>query len=197
VLRLRDGERVVACDGAGSWRLCAVAPSGLDVLGEVVTEPEPTEPVAVWLPALKGERSEWAVQKLTELGVDEIGLLYCERAVVRLDDATAARVRARWSRVAREATCQSRRTRLPKITGPAGVAESRARGVGLCDLEGTADAESNSLAVGPEGGWGRSEAPARTRAVSLAPTVLRAETAAVAAAALLTHRRHAAARFTS
>lgn len=198
VLRCRDGERVVAFDGAGSWRVCAVAPGGLEAVGETVRDPEPTEPVAVWLPALKGERSEWAVQKLTELGVDEIGMLVCERAVVRLDDATAKRLQERWARVAREATCQSRRTRLPRITGPAGVADVRAHGVALCDLEGSAEpGPFHALAVGPEGGWGRGEAPARTCAVSLAPTVLRTETAAVAAASLLTHRRHAAARFTS
>jgi 16S rRNA (uracil1498-N3)-methyltransferase len=129
VLRLRAGERVVACDGAGSWRLCAVTDDGgLDPMSEVVIEPPPLEVVSVWLPALKGDRAEWAIAKLTELGVDEIGLLGCERASVRLDGLTIERVLSRWRRVAREAACQSPR-RAPSQSGPraAGARRSEVR----------------------------------------------------------------------
>jgi 16S rRNA (uracil1498-N3)-methyltransferase len=195
VLRLRDGERVVACDGAGAWRLCAFARGGLDPLGAVVVD-TPREPtVSVWLPAVKGERAEWAIAKLTELGVDEIGLLRCERASIRPDAEGAARVLARWRRVAREAACQSRRTRLPELLGPLDVAGVVARGAIRCDLDGElAVSAPTSLAVGPEGGWSDAERPAPAEAVSLGETVLRTETAAVASAVLLCTARHVSGR---
>jgi 16S rRNA (uracil1498-N3)-methyltransferase len=195
VLRLRDGERVVACDGAGAWRMCALVRGALDPLGAVVVEPPRVLTVSVWLPAVKGERAEWAVAKLTELGVDAIGLLRCERASVRLDAAGASRVLARWRRVAREAACQSRRTWLPEVLGPLDVAEAVARGARRCDLEGELRVDTQrSLAIGPEGGWADGERPAGPEAVSLGETVLRTETAAVAAAVLLCAARHGAGR---
>ncbi len=185
VLRLRDGERVVACDGEGGWRLCAFSRDQLEPLGEVVVEPARAPAVSVWLPAVKGERAQWAVQKLTELGVDVIGLLTCERASVRLDAAGAERVLTRWRHVAREAACQSRRTRLPECRGPIDVAGAVASGAVRCDLDGELRSDTPwSLAVGPEGGWADDERPEPAAAVSLAETVLRTETAAVAAAVL-------------
>jgi 16S rRNA (uracil1498-N3)-methyltransferase len=187
VLRLRDGERVVATDGAGSWRLCAVASGGgLEPDGPVHLEAEPDVRVRVWLPALKGDRAEWAVAKLTELGVDEIGLLACDRAVVRLDEDVAERVLARWARVAREAACQSRRVRLPELLGPGALRDAVEGGAQRCDLEGSARVEgATALAVGPEGGWSEAERSASPDAVGLTPSVLRAETAAVAAGVAL------------
>jgi 16S rRNA (uracil1498-N3)-methyltransferase len=195
VLRLRDGERVVAGDGRGGWRLCAFSRDHLEPLGEVVVDPAPRWMVSVWLPAVRGERAEWAVQKLTELGVDEIGLLACERASVRLDAAGADKVLTRWRRVAREAACQSRRTRLPECRGPVDVAGVVARGAVQCDLDGELILDApTSLAVGPEGGWANDERPEPAAAVSLAEAVLRTGTAAVAAAVLLCAARHGAGR---
>jgi 16S rRNA (uracil1498-N3)-methyltransferase len=194
-LRLRDGEHVVACDGEGAWRLCAFARQGLEPLGAIALEAPRSPAVSVWLPALKGERAEWAVAKLTELGVDEIGLLRCERATVRLDDEVAARVLARWRRVAREAACQSRRTRLPEVLGLTSVADAAAAGAVRCDLEGELAVDAQTvLAVGPEGGWSDAERPGPTQAASLGDTVLRTETAAVAAAVRLCASRHGASR---
>ncbi|HEY8081538.1 MAG TPA: RsmE family RNA methyltransferase [Acidimicrobiales bacterium] len=192
VLRLRDGERVVAVDGTGSWRLCAMLGGGLDPVGPLQFEPAPAVPVRVWLPQVKGERSEWSVAKLTELGVDEIGLLTCDRAAVRLDRSSVERVLGRWRRVAREASCQSRRVRLPDVVGPLDVAEATAGGAVRCDLDGdAAEAGVTALAVGPEGGWSDAEREA-TPWVSLGETVLRTETAAIAAGVLLLSARRGA-----
>jgi len=193
VLRLRAGEKVVASDGRGSWRLCAMIGDGsLEAASDVVTEPVATESVAVWLPALKGDRAEWAVAKLTELGVDEIGLLRCERATVRLQGAVVERVLSRWRRVAREAACQSRRTRLPELVGPLDVESAVALGAHRCDLEGESEASaSRALAVGPEGGWSEAERGTAAASVGLADGVLRSETAAVVAGAMLTASRRA------
>lgn len=193
VLRLRDGEDVVACDGSGGWRRCSwrTASGTVEAVGEIERDDEPAWLATVWLPALKGERSEWAVTKLTELGVDRIGLLVCDRAAVRLDDESAARVLARWARVAREATCQSRRTRLPELAGPSLAVDATALGAVRCDLDGedATDDEAVALLVGPEGGWSDAERAASPTSVSLSDTVLRSETAAVAAGVTLTSRR--------
>jgi 16S rRNA (uracil1498-N3)-methyltransferase len=190
VLRLKPGEPVVASDGRGSWRLCAFTGDGaLDPSGEIVAEPAPETAVSVWLPALKGERAEWAIAKLTELGVDAIGLLRCERGSVRLDAPTTDRVLARWRRVAREAACQSRRARLPEFLGPLGVEAAVAGGAVRCDLEGTATAPPSSLMVGPEGGWSESERGAPASSFGLADAVLRTETAAVVAGVVVTSSR--------
>ena len=188
VLRLRPGEAVVACDGAGSWRLCALTGDGaLEPTSEEVTEPAPIGAAAVWLPALKGDRAEWAIAKLTELGVDEIGLLRCERASVRLDGATTERVLARWRRVVREAACQSRRTRLPAVLGPLDVETAVGGGAIRCDLEGEAHVEGPcSLLVGPEGGWSEAERGSPAASLGLADSVLRTETAAVVAGVAVT-----------
>lgn len=199
VLRLRDGEAVVATDGAGGWRTCAWRKAGrggeLEALGALQRDDPPAEPVAVWLPPLKGERAEWAIAKLTELGVDVIGLLVTDRAAVRLDAGAVEPVLARWRRVAREAVCQSRRTWLPTITGPSPL--HALAGVTRCDLAAEAGVppRCTALAVGPEGGWSPAERSAGD-AASIGTFVLRTETAALVAGALLCERRrsrHAAA----
>ncbi len=64
---------------------------------------------------VKGDRPEWAVQKLTELGVDRIVPLVAARSVVRWTGDRGAAVVERWRRVAREAAMQSRRAWLPAV----------------------------------------------------------------------------------
>lgn len=196
VLRLRDGESVVACDGLGRWRLATwrasrELPGALEPAGDVELD-EPSLPaVTVWLAPVKGERAEWAVAKLTELGVDAIGLLHCDHAAVRVDHAGSDRTLERWRRVVREATCQSRRTRLPELLAPRSVADATGLGAVRCDLDGVIGLPDGvtALAVGPEGGWSDAERSLGGPTVSLADSVLRTETAAVAAGVTLTSRR--------
>jgi 16S rRNA (uracil1498-N3)-methyltransferase len=193
VLRLRADEPVIASDGVGAWRHCVVRGGDLEPTGPVRTDPPEEAPVAVWLPALKGDRAEWAVAKLTELGVDEIGLLTCARGSVRLDDAGVIRVLDRWRRVAREAASQSRRTWLPEVRGPRDVAAAVASGAARCELDGArAVGSARTLLIGPEGGWSDEERMEPDTTVSLGETVLRTETAAVAAAVLLVADRRTA-----
>ncbi|MGA1031877.1 MAG: RsmE family RNA methyltransferase, partial [Ilumatobacteraceae bacterium] len=121
VLRVRDGERVTASDGRGSWRSCAWADGGLRADGDVVTEAAPLQRVGVAFVPVKGDRNEWSVQKLTEIGIDDIVLLApTRRSVVRWTD-TDKQLR-KLSLVAREAAMQSRRVWLPRVT--AGVSLS-------------------------------------------------------------------------
>ena len=205
VLRLRPGQVVTAADGTGAWRCCAWGLGGdLEPTGEVMREPAPLPPVTVGLTVTKGERFDWAVQKLTEVGVDRILALVSARSVVRLGGEAAARRVLRWRRVAREAAVQSRRVTLPDVDGILSLSEVPAAAMPLTGVAtpamgelrpgGTALAEPGgqppslerpTLLVGPEGGWSSEERASGLPTVDLGPTVLRAETAAVTAGVLL------------
>lgn len=207
VLRLRPGERVVASDGRGRWRACRIAGSVgpgagasapaapgrvlLEADGPVHDDVEPPSPVTVAFAPVKGDRPEWVVQKLTELGVDRIVVLRTARSVVRWDGGRAERALERLGRVAREAAAQSRRSRLPSVQGVWSLGQLgdalAPEPVALADPGGGELPHAlRALAVGPEGGWEDAErSGAGLPSVGLGPTVLRAETAAVAAGTLL------------
>ena len=200
VLRVRPGETVTVSDGRGGFRPCSfVAGGGLEPVGEVERSSPLAPSIGVGFALVKGEKPEWIVQKLTECGVDRIVPFVGERSVVRWDEAKAARNLDRLRRVAVEAAMQSRRRWLPVVeplqsfetalvTGP---------GVALADADGAPpDLDvASTLLVGPEGGWSDAErASAGGRFVRFGPTVLRAETAAIAAGVVLSGLRDGALR---
>jgi 16S rRNA (uracil1498-N3)-methyltransferase len=209
VRRLQPGERVTAADGYGRWRSYVIAAAREGVLDLRATSEleheSPLEPGLVVAPSLtKGDRPELVVQKLTELGVDRIVLVEAERSVVHWDERRAASSLTRLARVAREAGAQSRRARLPVVDGPVAPVDLVDHpGLVVADPVGvTADAlllpagGSGSrgewlVAVGPEGGFTEREQQQFAAAPRLAvgPFVLRAETAAIGAAAALAGRR--------
>ncbi len=192
VLRLRSGEAVSVADGRGGWRRCAYRAGGLEPVGEVVFPPEPTVVVTVGFALTKGDRPEWAVQKLTELGVDRIVPMVTARSVVRWEAGRAERHLGRLRAVARQAAMQSRRLRLPDIDAVRSPSDLLAPGCSPGDGVALAvpGGDGPSLAqptvlVGPEGGWSPEEEAASPHRLGLAPGVLRTETAAVVAGAYL------------
>jgi 16S rRNA (uracil1498-N3)-methyltransferase len=215
VLRLQTGATIAVADGAGSFRLCALSagptrPGGNEApehptvakrrVREVSLEPsgaitcfrnEP--PLTVAFALTKGDRPEWTVQKLTELGIDSIRPIITERTVVRLDDDAAKRRGDRFRRIAREAASQCRRPKLPDVADPVSFFEllSCHRGaVVLAEPGGPPIAPTATfVAVGPEGGWSPAELESGCSLVGLGQTVLRSETAAIAAGVLLSIRR--------
>ena len=76
VLRTRDGDEITVCDGAGRWRSARFG-DAVEPTGEIVTVPRATPPITIVFAPVKGDRPEWVVQKLTELGVDTIVPLPC------------------------------------------------------------------------------------------------------------------------
>ena len=208
VLRLEPGSVITLLDGSG-----AAFPTRIDSLdaanatGRVLTKQlvrsEPGVQLTLYQCVLKRERFEWVLQKGTELGVSRFVPVISSRTVVR----PAARLLSkyeRWSAIVREAAEQSRRGLLPTIEEPllwpqalehgAGLrlmAWEEARAGGSTLPPGTANASRLSLLVGPEGGISCEEAVAATERgwlpFSLGPRILRAETAAVAAAAIVLH----------
>ena len=210
VLRLRPGEEVGATDGQGWYVLCVYGGKGrLTAVGEPVFTPRATPALTVGFVPVKGDKPEWTVQKLAELGVDRIVVLRSDRSVVRWDGDRAEGHLGRLRRVVRGAVMQSRQVWMPVVegvtpvksaVGPAvgsvsgGGSASGGGGVGVADMGGgPLPADVHTVVVGPEGGWSAEEreafAVSGAAVVSLGPTVLRAETAAVAAGVLLTARR--------
>ncbi|MGH9007139.1 MAG: RsmE family RNA methyltransferase [Acidimicrobiales bacterium] len=194
VLRLGVGECVVAADGRGRSVICRFTGTGslLEPDGPATRTERPTPLLTVAFAPVKGDRPDWVVQKLTELGVDRIVPLVTERAVVRWSGGRADKAVERLRKVAREAAAQSRRAWLPQVAEPVALGALRdgllRAGVGLALAERGGKAPSldwPAIAVGPEGGWGDTERGLGLPPVGLGDTVLRAETAAVAAAALL------------
>jgi 16S rRNA (uracil1498-N3)-methyltransferase len=204
VLRLRAGEVVIAADGAGSYVPCVIreglggsrgkgraaasSPEVLDVIGSARSVgQESSRCVAFAVP--KGERAEWTVQKLTEIGIDHIAPLLTDRTVVRLSEGEALRRAERFRRIAREAGAQSRRLYLPIVAVPTTMATL----LGATDGEvaiaepggGPITASMHTVLVGPEGGWSERELDELPIRVGLGSGVLRAETAALVAGTLL------------
>jgi 16S rRNA (uracil1498-N3)-methyltransferase len=194
VLRVRDGESVSASDGRGGWRLCQWRDGGLHAVSDVQHVAAPTPRLGVAFVPVKGDRPEWAVQKLTEIGIDDITVLApTRRAVVRWGDDKHLR---KLQVVAREAAMQSRRVWFPIVTGSVSLAEVCARpGAAVADpvgepLNAEPSPATSLLIIGPEGGFDADEIAPTVRRVSLGDTILRAETATLVAATLLATLRN-------
>jgi 16S rRNA (uracil1498-N3)-methyltransferase len=215
VLRLRRGEEVSVSDGAGSWSVCRWDGSTeLQPAGCVAYEPRPSPSLTVAFALTKGAHPEWAVQRLTEVGVDRVMLFTSARCVARWPADAASRRLARLREVARQAAMQSRRVWLPALDGPYAFSDLVAQlGKGLAPQsapKGGAGQVASAVAaaggagvalavpggrpltlatptvlIGPEGGWADHELAAVKSHVSLGPHVLRSETAALAAGVLL------------
>lgn len=187
VRRIRNGDALVLGDGAGSWRTARMRDEEPEPTGEVRYCEHPRPTVGVAFALVKGSKPELVVQKLTELGVDWICPFEAARSVVRWDPGKADVAQARLTKVAREAAMQSRQPWLPMVEPVAPFAS-------VAGIEGACLAERGGepptladpvVLVGPEGGWDRHELEVDLPRVSLSTGVLRAETAAIVAGALL------------
>jgi 16S rRNA (uracil1498-N3)-methyltransferase len=206
VLRLLPGFEVRAFDGSGQEfvvELTEVGHSASGVVREILnpsTEPSIRLTLVQGLP--KGEKTDFIFQKCTEIGVSEFILTETARSVARIPaDRLEGRLE-RWRSIVREAAEQSGRVRLPEV-GLKSFKEAMKlpHGVGIIAWEGERETtlsqvivrlkteEHITLFVGPEGGFTEEEiADARTagiQPVSLGPRILRTETAAVVASALI------------
>jgi 16S rRNA (uracil1498-N3)-methyltransferase len=189
VLRLRSGSPMTVGDGAGRWRTCTFA-AELEPLSEVRSVARPEPALTIGFALIKSGRPELVVQKLTELGIDRIVPFVAGRSVVRWNGDKAANNLARLRRVAREAVMQCRRAWLPEVAPLAAFETMAAGDAVLADPTGRELGElDRTVLIGPEGGWTDEEVAASDDLVVLADHVLRAETAAIAAATLMVARR--------
>ena len=207
VLRLRVGDEITVFNGKGAEWSASIegmtknaATLRIGESREVSTE----SPLKIHLVQgiSRGERMDFVVQKATELGVKRITPVLTEYGVVKLDAKRAAKRRDHWQGVAASACEQSGRTRLPLIDTPMPLKDwfggkpeevdaELIFGPGATTPLASLPAPATKVCVliGPEGGFSQSEYEdaeiAGFTAVSLGQRVLRTETAAVAALAIM------------
>jgi 16S rRNA (uracil1498-N3)-methyltransferase len=207
VLRAKIGDRFdIAANGR--VRLGTVTRIAGDrvefELGAVVSTAESALRIELLLAVFKFDRMEWAIEKATELGVARVIPVVARRTDTHLAAASAKRAE-RWRKVAKEAAQQSRRADIPEIAEPVKLKAALETWAGsalkivLAETErerplaeALASMESRQeivLAVGPEGGWTPDElklfAQSGWISASLGAGILRAETAAIAAVAVV------------
>lgn len=214
VLRLKPGDRVTVFDGVGNEYEAVVQKpmrdSALLEIGERVEVASFESPLKSTLAValLKGDKFDLVVQKATELGVTAILPVMTKFADVRLQDPMDAAKRVtRWQRISLEAAKQSGRATLPIVQTPITVDSLLAEasneaalrvmfaerdGQSLDELPPSLTSNLLTILIGSEGGWAPEEIDlAREhgwKIVTLGGRILRAETAAIAIAALMQHR---------
>jgi len=205
VLRVEPGQKFEISDNQTVY-LAEVESARKDLVSFAIVERieagAPVVRTALLASLIKFEHFEWMIEKATELGVERVIPVEAERSEKGLA-AAALRRTARWNRIAREASEQSRRTRLPLIEPAVGLADALrdqsdyryvleevdAPPILSVVPEECQAADRAALLAGPEGGWTERErveiAAAGWGAVSLGPQILRAETAAIAGLSII------------
>ncbi|NLF27030.1 MAG: 16S rRNA (uracil(1498)-N(3))-methyltransferase [Clostridiales bacterium] len=192
VLRLSPGDAIVAMDGEGGRFLAELKEGGAVEILSPLPSNEPPVALTVYQGVPKADKLEFLAQKLTELGVSRLVPVRMERSVKKLEKVDRLR------KIAREAAKQCGRGRPLEISEPmpwsAALKDMRNRALLVAPWEEAAEgrlldlprADDIGLLIGPEGGMSAREiAESGARTVTLGPRILRTETAAVAAAAVL------------
>ena len=207
VLRVEAGQRYEISDNCNVY-LAEIETAHKENVVFKTLEKLPAAPLSarfeLYAALIKFDRFEWIVEKATELGVTEIVPVEAARSERGLEKAAAKRLE-RWRRIALEASQQSRRAMLPEIAEPVPLASALTRpgtyryvldeapgGVTLFKALPDARRVEDTVGIltGPEGGWTEEERTSFTAAgwtpVSMGPTILRAETAVIAALGVIT-----------
>ncbi len=212
VLRLRPGDAIVVLDDTGiEYKVTLTTLEKREVVGQVASRQsargEPTAQVTLFQSMLMREKFEWVLQKGAEIGVARFAPILTARSLVRTRTIEDNKL-DRWRRILVEAAEQSHRGRIPKLDQIVSFAEaiSEASRFDRCliaapsregpslreTLRGmSGGAAGIGLMVGPEGGFTEEEVEAACRSgaipISLGPRILRTETCAIVASALILH----------
>ncbi len=202
VRRLKSGDRITLGDGNGKWRIAVLRPDGrsqqrnrvdIEFVSDVHVSANQEPPIVVGLCLPSLDRASWALQKMTELGVDRIHLLHSRFSSVREAGLErGGREFARLQRVIREAGMQSRSAFLPNLEPIMSIGDFPGMypACGICTLGGNGSLELEvAVVVGPEGGFSESELELFANKIDLGHNVLRSETAAVAVSTVLSMKR--------
>lgn len=207
VLRMKPGEELIACDGAGTDFRCSFigAENGAAVCrveGEAPSHGEPSIRATLFMALPKSDKMDFIVQKAVELGAAEVVPYVASRCVSRPDTRSLSKKMERWQKIAREAAMQCGRGRVPEVLPCVSFAEAvkqacardaalflyeNEQQTGIRSVLSGAEYSSIGLMIGPEGGFDPEEAlaaqKAGMRSVSLGTRILRCETAPLAALA--------------
>jgi 16S rRNA (uracil1498-N3)-methyltransferase len=208
VLRMRPGARIVVLDNQG-WEyeveLAEITNKGARgaVIEKRPASGEPSVYVTLYQCVLKKDNFEWVLQKGTEIGVSRFVPVISQRTVIADNERIKANKLPRWERIITEAAEQSHRGRLPELDAPISfeqaLADAASADVALIPWEKETArtlrdvlpgaAEAVALIIGPEGGFEDGEIELAqqhgVQPITLGPRILRAETAAAAAALLV------------
>jgi 16S rRNA (uracil1498-N3)-methyltransferase len=207
VLRLRVGARVLIFDGRGNQHVASVAAIGKNDVEVNVLEPFPAVeeariPVVLAQAVLKGDKMEAVIRDATMMGVAAVRPVITQRTVVPRSAAEQPGVQTRWHRVAVASAKQCGRAVVPRIEPPSAfdvLLEDASIATKLLLVEPAANTNGDTLddiapasalmLIGPEGGWTEEEVQralaAGFRPLSLGARTLRAESAPLAALAVL------------
>lgn len=205
VLRLRQGDRVLVCDGCGTDYSCTISDISPQQVCLVVdsasaSASEPRVQCSVYMAYAKADKLEHVIQKATELGAGEIVAFPSSRCVAKPDDKALSKKLERWQKIAASAAEQSGRGRIPQVRALGSFREAVLEASG-CDLAlfpyenektlslrdclNTGTYRSVSIMTGPEGGFSEEEvalaAENNMKICSLGPRILRCETAPLCA----------------
>ena len=211
VLRMTSGDKIVVLDNTGcEYTVSLIKLDRREVIGEVInkteSEGEPKTRITLYQSILAREKFEWVLQKCTEIGICSFVPVVTQRSIVRRPESVTIKKMSRWQSIITEAAEQSGRGRIPTLENPLNFTDILS---GLdnfdCSVIGSAqidtpdlrgiikgkDSELKKIAlfIGPEGGFTEKEiADAGGRGAkvfSLGKRVLRTETAAIVASALI------------
>lgn len=203
-LRMRPGDPLTLCDGAGTDYACRIqSVSGEDVTATVESrQPSRGEPdcmVTLYQGLPKADKMDHIVQKAVETGASRVVPMLTERCISRPDSKAAEKKRVRWEKIAEEAAKQCGRGKIPSVSAQLGFSEALAAalaegpvlffyeggGESLTRLLPRLSAKSLSVFIGPEGGFAEAEAAlaksSGAQFATLGPRILRTETAPTAA----------------
>ena len=210
VLRAQPGMEADVVAGGHGFHAEVAAVSPDEVRFNLVAEvqADPALPITLTMAVYKFDRMEWTIEKATELGVAALAPVIAQRTEKHLALAAEKRVE-RWRRIVHEAAQQSRRSDVPEVAAPVKLSERvkapggavrivlaeqerattlREAVVEAMEAAGT-ELPQLEIAIGPEGGWSPAEetlfAANGWKPVTLGPRILRAETAAIAALAVV------------
>lgn len=209
VLRCRIGEELEICDNDNNEYICEItnidkSQVELNIIEVVDIKRESDLKIKVYQGLPKGPKMEMILQKLTEVGVDEIILVQTKRTVVKVDDKKEDKKIERWERIIYEAAKQSKRGKIPKLRGvlsfKEALADMKENDFNIAPYENErtksikqaikgVDIKNIGVFVGPEGGFEDTEIKAIEeiggQSVSLGPRILRTETASLVASSIV------------
>ncbi len=209
VLRCKIGEELEVCDNDNNEYICEITDIDkstvtLDILEKIDIKRESDLKVKLYQGLPKGPKMEMILQKLTEVGVDEIILVQTKRSVTKVDDKKEDKKIDRWQRIIYEAAKQSKRGKIPKLRGVLSFKEAleemknndfniipyeneRTKSIKKA-LKGV-NINNIGIFVGPEGGFDDAEIQLVEsiggQSVSLGPRILRTETASIVASSIV------------
>lgn len=209
VLRCKIGEELEVCDKDNNEYICEITNIDktqveLDILERRDIKRESDLKIKLYQGLPKGPKMEMILQKLTEVGVDEIILVQTKRSVVKVDDKKEDKKFERWERIIYEAAKQSKRGKIPTLRGvlsfKEALADMKENDFNIVPYENErtksikqaikgVSINNIGIFVGPEGGFEESEIQAieeiNGQSVSLGPRILRTETASLVASSIV------------